>query len=245
MPPPSPSLSSLKPHQNPLQNSTFLPKPTSKHPPKKPHFLISPKKMPPSFTTPKSLSDYLKTRIPSDSLSSWGTQPGTKNIHNLFQELTSGETSLNDTHNPPLRTVNVVVVNIKDDKNRILIESHQELSNGDVRVRSRPLSEKMKMGENVEDAAVRAVKEELGKEGECVRVVKETCRSRVEERVSVSYPGLPACYVLHSVDVFVDGLPDCDEFWTVEEGEGQGEDDKAVKCRKHYWKWVDEGSANV
>ncbi|PWA73582.1 NUDIX hydrolase domain-like protein [Artemisia annua] len=138
--------------------------------------------MPPSFTTPKTLSDYLKTRIPQEAFSSWGTRPGTKNIHNLFQELTSGETSLNDAQNPPLRTVNVVVVNIKDGKNRILIESRQELSNGDVRVRSRPLSEKMKLGESVEDAAVRAVKEELGKEGECVRVVKETCRSRVEEK---------------------------------------------------------------
>nr|GEW03443.1 NUDIX hydrolase domain-like protein [Tanacetum cinerariifolium] len=201
--------------------------------------------MPPSFTTQKTLSDHLKTCIPQEAFSSWRTRPGTKNIHNLFQESTSGETSLNDTQNPPLRTVNVVVLNIKDAKNRILIESHQELSNGDVRVRSRPLSEKMKMGESVEDAAVRAVKEKLGKEGECLRVVKETCGSRVEERVSVSYLGLPACYVLHSVDVFVDGLPDCDEFCTVEEGEGQGEDDKAVKCRKHYWKSVDEGSASV
>ncbi|GJS49346.1 hypothetical protein Tco_0599467 [Tanacetum coccineum] len=169
--------------------------------------------MPPSFTTPKTLSDHLKTRIPQESFSSWRPRPGTKNIHNLFQELTSGETSLNDTQNPPLRTVNVVVLNIKDDKNRILIESHQEL--------------------------------ELGKEGECVRVVEETCRCRVEEKVLVSYPGLLACYVLHSVDVFVDGLPDCDEFCTVEEGEGQGEDDKAVKCRKNYWKWFDEGSASV
>ncbi|KAJ0480447.1 hypothetical protein HanPSC8_Chr13g0558631 [Helianthus annuus] len=46
----------------------------------------------------------------------------------------------------------------------------------------------------------------------------------------------------------VDGLPK-GEFWTEEgdeyEGLGLGERCKlAVCCKKHYWKWVDEGSGS-
>ncbi|XP_076929516.1 uncharacterized protein LOC143593947 [Bidens hawaiensis] len=197
------------------------------------------------FATPQSLSDWLRPRLAADSFAAWGTTPGTKNIHNLWLELEEGETSLADS-TPPVRTVEVVVVRVRDSQNRILIESHQELSSGDVRNRSRPLSEKMKPGETVEAAVVRAVKEELGsiirenKEDEqFVRIVPNSYSSRVEERVSVSYPGLPACYVLHTVDAFVDGLPDS-EFCTEEEDEYEKEGSKfAVSCKKHYWKWVD------
>ncbi|XP_076919390.1 uncharacterized protein LOC143580171 [Bidens hawaiensis] len=205
------------------------------------------------FATPQSLSDWLRPRLAADSFAAWGTRPGTKNIHNLWLELEEGETSLADS-TPPVRTVEVVVVRVRHPENRVLIESHQELSNGDVRSRSRPLSEKMKPGETVEAAVVRAVKEELGsiirvrvgenKEDETfVRIVPNSYSSKVEERASVSYPGLPACYVLHTVDAFVDGLPDS-EFCTEEEDEYRNLDEKegselAVYCKKHYWKWVD------
>ncbi|KAI3762357.1 hypothetical protein L1987_52785 [Smallanthus sonchifolius] len=198
------------------------------------------------FATPQSLSDWLRPRLPSDSFAAWGTTPGTKNIHSLWLELADGETSLADS-TPPVRTVEVVVVRVKDKKNRVLIESHQQLSNGDVRNRSRPLSEKMKPGETVEAAVVRAVKEELGsileKDAEFMRIVPDSYSSKVEERVSVSYPGLPACYILHTVDAFVDGLPE-GEFCTEEQDEYQNLDEKercelAVSCKKHFWKWVD------
>jgi len=119
-----------------------------------------------------------------------------------------------------------------------------------VRDRNRPLSEKMKPGENPEAAAARAVREELGSvigggDGG-VRIVQDSYVKKVEERVSVSYPGLPACYVLHSVDAFVDGLPE-GEFCTEEGAEYEDSDenrlaDAALSCRKHYWKWVDANS---
>lgn len=225
-------------------------------------------------------------------------KPGTKNVHNLWLEIAEGETSLADSV-PPVRTVEVVVVRIIRSDGKVLIESHQELSNGDVRRRGRPLSEKMKPGESVEAAVYRAVKEELGlgssveigtlgidncngnsgigrilpesdvKEelglgssvkigtlgiDNCnvnrgiVRIKPESYAKKVEERVSASYPGLPARYFLHTVEAEVEGLPE-GEFSTEEVDEYGGLDEKgasaadsAVSCRKHFWKWVDSDS---
>ncbi|KAK6155481.1 hypothetical protein DH2020_009729 [Rehmannia glutinosa] len=118
------------------------------------------RRLPPPFATPQSLSDWLKPRLGADSFGSWGVKPGTKNVHNLWLEVVEGETSLTDSM-PPVRTVEVVIVRIIRSDGKVLIESHQELSNGAVRYRSRPLSEKMKPGESVDAAVFRAVKEEL------------------------------------------------------------------------------------
>ncbi|KAL2556303.1 hypothetical protein Fot_01042 [Forsythia ovata] len=213
------------------------------------------------FATPQSLSDWLKPRLPSDSFASWGVKPGTKNVHNLWLEISEGETSLADS-TPPVRTVEVVIVRIIRNDGKVLIESHQELSNGDVRTRYRPLSEKMKPGESVEEAVFRAVKEELGsiiKNGNfrnfdnnesdingVVKIVPNSYVNKVEERASASYPGLPACYVLHTVDAEVEWLPE-GEFCTEEVEEygdfdGRNIADSAVHCKKHYWMWVDSDS---
>lgn len=111
----------------------------------------------------------------------------------------------------------------------------------------------MKPGETVEAAVTRAVKEELGSiigrsfdscdYSSILRILPNSYTKKVEERASVSYPGLPACYVLHSVDVEVDGLPD-GEFCTEETAEYEDSDENgvagaAISCKKHYWKWVD------
>lgn len=139
-----------------------------------------------------------------------------------------------------LRTVHVTTVRIRNRLGAVLVESHQLLSDGTVRHRYRPLSEKMKPGESVEDAATRAVLEELGSRD--VRILPGTYGMKVEERVSASYPGLPARYILHSVDAEVDGLPEDGEFSTDETGEGHEEadsiSDKVVFVRKHFWKWI-------
>ncbi|KAL8210915.1 hypothetical protein R6Q57_005352 [Mikania cordata] len=246
-PPPPPSV-----HKRPLKSfkdfifSTFNPKPTLTY---NHHRRFSVFPTAPinhhHFATPQSLSDWLQPRLPSDSLAAWGSKPGTKNIHNLWLELYEGETLLADS-TPPVRTLEVVVVRIRGDQNRVLIESHQELSNGDVRNRSRPLSEKMKPGETVDEAVVRAVKEELGSiltiKGSCneddiVRIIPGSYSIKVEEKLSVSYPGLPACYILHTLDAVVHGLPDSD-FCTIEDQNNE-ESEGPVSCKKHYWKWVD------
>ncbi|XP_062119962.1 uncharacterized protein LOC133834378 [Humulus lupulus] len=202
------------------------------------------------FANPQSLSEWLKPRLPSDSFASWGVKPGTKNVHNLWLELSEGETSLADS-SPPVRTVHVVTIRILDEDRRVLIESHQELSDGSVRSRERPLSEKMKPFEDLESAVVRAVEEELGSvvNGSAVRIVPGSYRKTVEERNSLSYPGLPARYELHSVEAFVDGLPD-GEFCTVEDGEYKDCEnsrvaDEAVSVKKHFWRWVSDDSAKA
>ncbi|KAG8381596.1 hypothetical protein BUALT_Bualt06G0137900 [Buddleja alternifolia] len=222
----------------------------------------NPSRLPPPFATPQSLSDWLKPRLAADSFGSWGVKPGTKNVHNLWLEIAEGETLLADSI-PPVRTVEVVIVRIIRNDGKVLIESHQELSNGVVRNRRRPLSEKMKPGESVEAAVYRAVKEELGSlvkieslrnldDEICnnvsgnVMILPGSYTKKVEERVSASYPGLPACYVLHTVDAEVEGLPE-GEFCTEEIEEygdfsERGLADCAVSCKRHYWKWVDSES---
>lgn len=142
---------------------------------------------------------------------------------------------------------------------KALVESHQELSNGDVRHRGRPLSEKMKPGESVEAAVHRAVKEELGVGLESlvkigtlgsvdgtVRILPGSYAKTVEERASASYPGLPARYLLHTVVAEVEGLPE-GEFCTEELNEygdlnEKGAADCALSCKKHFWKWIDSDS---
>lgn len=195
-----------------------------------------------SFATPQSLSDWLKPRLPSDSFASWGVKPGTKNVHNLWLELSDGETCLADAI-PPVRTVNVVTVRIIGKDNQILVDSHQELSDGSVRNRCRPLAEKMKSNETPEEAVIRAVKEELGSilnDSITVRILPGSYSKKLEERNSLSYPGLPARYVLHSVDALVDGLPEEGEFCTeeAEEYADSSAADKALFVKRHYWKWV-------
>lgn len=194
----------------------------------------------------------MKPRLPSDSFATWGVKPGTKNVHNLWLELSQGETSLADSE-PPVRTVQVVLVRVIGKDGKILVESHQELSDGEVRERGRPLSEKMKPNEDPESAAVRGIKEELGSvidaETEVCDIVTidpNSYEMRVEERNSGSYPGLPGCYVLHTLNATVEGLPEGD-FCTYEVDEyGDCEDKKvahqAVSVKKHYWKWVSADS---
>ncbi|KAF7816619.1 putative NUDIX hydrolase domain-containing protein [Senna tora] len=191
-----------------------------------------------NFVSPQSLSEWLKPRLPSDSFASWGVKPGTKNVHNLWLEISEGETSLADS-TPPVRTVQVVTVRVIGKDGKVLVESHQELSDGNVRKRGRPLSEKMKPSEDPESAAVRAIKEELGSVilgsdsdldvCEIVRIDPDSYEMKVEERSSDSYPGLP-------------GLPEGD-FCTFEVDEygnfdGKNVAEKAVSVKKHYWTWV-------
>lgn len=181
--------------------------------------------------------------------------------------MSEGETFLADSV-PPVRTVEVVVVRIVRSDGKLLVESRQELSNGEVRHRGRPLSEKMKPGESVDAAVHRALKEELGLESSVqigtlgsvdhddrnsgsgirgiVRILPGSYVKTVEERASASYPGLPARYVLHTVVAEVEGLPE-GEFCTEEVNEYGNLDEKgvadcAVTCKKHFWEWVDSDS---
>ncbi|XP_013643680.1 uncharacterized protein LOC106348479 [Brassica napus] len=214
---------------------------------------------PQRFANPQSLSDWLEPRLPSDSFAAWGVKPGTKNVHNLWLELSDGETSITDS-TPPVRAVSVVTVRVIGKNGNILVEGRQELSDGSVRERFRPLSEKMKPDETPEEAVFRAVKEELGSifSGEDdvaqrVKILPGSYSRRVEEKNSMSYPGLPARYALHSVDATVRGLPEEDFCTEEDECDGEAVDDseetraagRAVTVKRHHWKWVSPGSVRA
>lgn len=118
------------------------------------------------------------------------------------------------------------------------------------------MSEKMRPNEDPESAAVRGILEELGSviggagHGDIVRIDPNSYEMRVEERDSGSYPGLPGCYVLHTVSATVEGLPQGD-FCTYEVDDNGGDfDDKnvadeAVSVKKHYWTWVSADSVDT
>ncbi|KAK4273829.1 hypothetical protein QN277_017149 [Acacia crassicarpa] len=237
----------------PLNHRRFLKIPAMSHSASDHKINLLPRRH--NFASPQSLSEWLKSRLPSDSFASWGVKPGTKNVHNLWLELSEGETSLADS-TPPVRTVQVATVRILGKDGKILVESHQELSDGNVRKRGRPLSEKMKPSEDPESAAMRAIKEELGSVVfgseadldvcEIVTIDPNSYEMKVEERNSDSYPGLPGCYVLHTLNATVERLPEGD-FCTFEVDEyehldGKSVADKAVSVKKHYWTWVSADS---
>jgi len=76
----------------------------------------------------EGLAKWLEERIPAEKLciDSWGVDPRTKRIANLWTELVDGEISLEDS-TPPRRTVHVASVKVRNEKGMFLIESHQVL----------------------------------------------------------------------------------------------------------------------
>lgn len=145
---------------------------------------------------------------------------------------------------------------------------YQEMADGRSRPRNRPLAEKMRPGENVEDACRRGVFEELGPEMGArnrVEIISESYDREEQERDSCSYPGLLTRYVLHTMVASVTGLPNTD-FSTLE-NEGHHpmngaphsngaatngsvtngalstngcNKGSAVGVKTHFWRWVTE-----
>lgn len=205
---------------------------------------------PDQLGSPDALASWLNDRLPS-GISQWGTAPGTKQVANLWIELIEGEIVLEDAH-PPKRTVHVASVKIKNEAGQMLVEAHQEMPDGSIRPRNRPLSEKMRPGEKVEAACFRGIFEELGCQlgaKNRVRVLPDSYRWKQEERESLSYPGLLTSYFIHSMDATVEDLPDTgfytveDEMvgWNAMETEQSGLNScngAATGVKKHFWRWV-------
>lgn len=208
----------------------------------------------PSAAPPEDAASWTGGSL--DSLAAWlrahGVDPAAfasasndaKSLSELAREVARGETSLvaNEMHEDATKTktrklaerrVRVLRLLIRDKHGRVLIEARQEWSDGRVRERGTPLSEKLMRDEDWRDAAVRAVSEELGS---CL-VTKKTTDSFVDrrddddasvsssqlvtldessvtfskiDRTSVSYPGLRCAYEFITVDAEVLGLPECD-----------------------------------
>ena len=90
------------------------------------------------------------------------------------------------------------------------MEARQEWSDGRTRERGTPLSEKLLGGERWQDAAPRAVAEELGSclsPGYSFRASEASVTTKTTRRESASYPGLASVYEMITADATVDGLP--------------------------------------
>lgn len=202
----------------------------------------------------RGLEEWLKEHLEegAEKVQQWGCTHGTKRVANLWKELVEGEIVL-EGGIPPKRIVRVVSVIVRrEGDGKVLLESHQEMGDGKVRGRMRPLSEKMRPGESVEEACLRGIREELGEafagEG-CVRVLSPSPfleRLSVEERDSFSYPGLRSKYFVYSIDVEIRGLPE-GSFCTVENEFGgglekcvdEGNERAVVGVKTHFWVWAD------
>lgn len=211
----------------------------------------------------KWLADRMSAEKPG--IDSWGVDSQTKCVANLWTELNDGEISLEDSI-PPRRTVHVASVKVRNESGMFLVESHQEMDDGRRRSRNRPLSEKMRPGENVENACRRGLYEELGPEmgaRDRVEMILETYRREEQERDSFSYPGLLTRYVLHSMVASVRGLPSSDFCTTENEGHttngstngatngaangaaNGSHNGHALGVRKHFWKWVTDAELDA
>ncbi|XP_022764328.1 uncharacterized protein LOC111309571 [Durio zibethinus] len=149
----------------------------------------------------------------------------------------------------------VSIINNFDNK-KILLESRQLLSDGTMQPCCTPLSRRIKTRESAEDAAHRAIKEELGfllkleDKKEMVRIVPETYKKKEHQMISWSYPGLMSRYMIHTVNAHVMGLPD-GNFSTEAEEFGDCSDElkavveKALRVKRRYWIWrrVEEGTS--
>ncbi|KAG6555161.1 hypothetical protein Mapa_003200 [Marchantia paleacea] len=210
----------------------------------------------------ENLALWLEERIGSSVVRQWGNAAATKRVSNLWCELVEGEISLEDSR-PPKRTAHVASVKIRNEQGHVLVEAYQQMADGRVRPRNRPLSEKMRPGEHVEEACLRGIFEELGCQmgaRERVVMVPESYRREEEERESFSYPGLPTRYVIHTMVAHIEHLPST-EFSTDEDESGHGSiglgassDGGAagvnrsagaagvapVGVKRHFWKWIPE-----
>lgn len=176
--------------------------------------------------------------------SPWG-KGGTKSVAQLLGEIQSGETELVLEEGRPLRCVKVAKLRIHGGRTDVpkaerqhLVEKEQTLldkkdADGKpvVRKRDMPLSEKIYGNETPEDAALRAVREEL--EGRQGHVVQSALHQTFEQKTSDSYPGLMCRYTFFELEVEIlkvdgtPGLPSESRFVTKE---GRIE---------HVWHWRD------
>ena len=124
-----------------------------------------------------------------------------KTVEQLFKEIKEGETYLQLIDDRLHRCIEIVNIILYDDlSDRYLREKEQQFHpingrNEYFRSRNSFIAEKMKGGENVNDAINRGLKEEInidGKFGYSLTTV-------VEFDFSVSYPGLMTKYVVNNV----------------------------------------------
>ena len=179
------------------------------------------------FKSPTVLANWLVAK--GVDLSQWG-QASAKSVEDLWHEIINHDMVIDE--DPLLRVVEVVTVIIRDGE-RVLIETAQQFKDGRRRSRNRPPSDKIKLGENYREAAIRCLDEELGIVSEQVQIMTNTHHVTQMVRQGVSYPGLPTQYYLHRVEAKVSHLPKHD-FRTTESTRSGRTD----PVKYHYWSWL-------
>jgi len=165
--------------------------------------------------------------------SGWG-KGGTKTINQLCKEIKEGETILvKNEQGELLRRVIVGGADIyyvsPEGKKYRLAEEKQVFKNGSERRRDfgHAVSEKIKHGEDIKNAIVRGIIEELGIEG---GLSLEDMGTHEEILSSPSYPGLKSQYVLPEFKIFLN------ETQFKSEGYIETQDDKST----HFvWKEIE------
>lgn len=179
-----------------------------------------------SHFTLVQLKKWLDTR--GIDISQWGSADA-KTVADLLCELQDGESTLSS--DPPVRRVQVVEVLIYRD-DQLLVEREQHFSDGRVRTRNRPPSEKMLPDEDPTAAARRCLVEELGVSSAAITFRPQEIPQRIVRTDSESYPNLLSEYHFFTVVASVEGLPHT-TFTTPNVAHAKGDPIVA-----HRWAWV-------
>lgn len=180
-----------------------------------------------TFKNQRQMIDWLA--VNKIEYSKWG-QGQSKSLENLWHEYVSGESCFED--DPPKRIVAVVRIIISRGE-KILVEAEQEFMDGRRRVRNRPPSDKIKPGEDVHEAALRCLDEELGLIPKQITIEHGLYKKKVTTVDSPSYPGLLCRYTVHLLKAAVTGLPD-EPFWHENTAAAEGD-----PIKRHLWQWVE------
>jgi len=151
-----------------------------------------------------------------------------KSVKDLWAEIAAGESRIQD--DPPLRVVKVVNIVIRSG-DTILVEGEQEFGQNQRRHRGILPSEKLKPGEDCIDAALRGIQEELQVEPTRVKVISSSPSPKTVISESQSYPGLHTKYVIYTVEVEIEDLPN-EDFNTLEISNNHDD-----PVQKHIWRW--------
>lgn len=118
-----------------------------------------------------------------------------RRVEDLFAEIVCGEAQLHVEGDTVIRTAHGVMVDVVFG-DLILVEDHQQFTDGRVRRRSigASLGEKTKPGEDLQQAAWRAIAEELGL---AWRPALTFAEPTFKQAASESYPGTLTRYVRH------------------------------------------------
>lgn len=185
----------------------------------------------------------LKNKLKSYNidLSKWSGEFKNKTVQQLFKEIKNGDSIIKEENNTLFRLVNVAnaVILSNDGLYKLREKEHLDENMNVVKVRGNEvLSEKMDTNEDVTNAIIRGVKEELGdKYSNNVEFLTES-KTNVKkvEKSSYSYPGLKSIYYFHEkiikIPLLTLDFPPPSEFLTKETT------NDGVFKRYIVWDWV-------